>query len=237
MKKILILLLLNTLVSFSQNKSGTVTYKSYPAVVNKVDSTKFDQEAYKLVSNMTKSREKLEFSLVYNTKYSKFSLIDKLETDNNVGMDFAKSVFGYLEYYYDFTQKYFITNDKNNKGKLVKLNSTYEWNLTPESKDINGNLCYKATCDHKFMSRKGEVTRKVIAWFCPKIPVNSAPENFNGLPGLVLELNTGMTVYVAKEIKFSDKEITIDFPKGKVISEEENSSKTKAKLEEMLNNR
>lgn len=233
-KKILLLFLLNTLVIFSQNKSGTVTYKSYPAVVNKVDSTKFDQEAYKLISNMTKSREKLEFSLVYNTKYSKFSLIDKLETDNNDAMDFAKNVFGNKEFYYDFTQRYFI---RNNKSKLVKLNTTYNWNITSESKDINGYLCYKASCDYKFMSRKGEIIKSAIAWFCPKIPVNCAPENFNGLPGLVLELNTGMTVYVAKEIKFSDKEITIDFPKGKVITEEENSSKTKAKLDEMLNNR
>lgn len=230
MKKILILLLLNTLVSFSQNKSGTVTYKSYPAVVNKVDSTKFDQEAYKLVTNMTKSREKLEFNLVYNTKYSKFNLIDKLETETNAGMDFAKNVFGNLEFYYDFTQRYFITNDKNSNGKLVKLNTTYNWNITSESKDINGYLCYKATCDYKQMGMKGEFTRTAIAWFCPKIPVNCAPEDFNGLPGLVLELNTGMTVYVVKEIKFSDKEITINIPKGKIITKDENAKEIKKNL-------
>jgi hypothetical protein len=39
-----------------------------------------------------------------------------------------------------------------------------------------------------------------------------------------------MTVYVVKEIKFSDKEITINFPKGKIITEDENAKETKKNL-------
>lgn len=234
MKKFILLLLINTTVLFSQNKSGTITYKAYHAVVNKVDSTKVDPEAYQVAMDMLKSLEKLEFSLTYNSKYSKFNLIDKLETETSFGMDMAKKLHGSKEFYYDFSEKYFI---KKNDNSLVKLNNSYEWNVTSESKDINGFLCYKAMCDYKFISRKGEIIKSAIAWFCPKIPVNIAPENFNGLPGLVLELNTGSIVYIAKDINFTDEEIKIKFPTGKIITEQENSAIAKAKLEEILNNR
>jgi len=42
-----------------------------------------------------------------------------------------------------------------------------------------------------------------------------------GLPGLILELEFDKTKIVAKEISFSVKDLKIDFPKNKEVTEEE----------------
>ena len=234
MKYTYIVLFFISSLLFSQNKSGIITYKQIQAI-SEVDSTKFDADAFKIAMDMTKAINKLEFKLEYNSKYSKFSIVDKLEKDDaNVGLMMAKSVFGSEVYYYNNKEKYFIRSNDNSQ---VKLKDSMTWSLTSETKDISGYTCYKATSVDVFTSMNGIAKNDIIAWYCPKIPVNYAPEKFNGLPGLVLELSIGNRTYVASEINFKKEEITIDFPKGKVITEEENSAITKAKLQEMLNNR
>lgn len=234
MKYTYIVLFFISSLLFSQNKSGIITYKQIQAI-SEVDSTKFDADAFKIAMDMTKAINKLEFKLEYNSKYSKFSIVDKLEKDDaNVGLMMAKSVFGSEVYYYSNKEKYFIRSSDNSQ---VKLKDSMTWSLTSETKDISGYTCYKATSVDVFTSMNGIAKNDIVAWYCPKIPVNYAPEKFNGLPGLVLELSIGNRTYVACEINFKKEEITIDFPKGKVITEEENSAITKAKLQEMLNNR
>lgn len=228
-----VLFFISSLV-FSQNKSGIIIYKQIQAI-SEVDSTKFDADAFKIAMDILKNMNKLEFKLEYNSKYSKFSIVEKLEKDDaNVGLMMAKNVFGNEVYFYNNKEKYFIRSNDNSQ---VKLKDTISWNLTSETKEISGYTCYKATSVDVFTSMNGIAKNDIVAWYCPKIPVNYAPEKFNGLPGLVLELSIATRSYVVSEIKFLNEEIIINFPKGKVITEEENSAITKAKLQEMLNNR
>lgn len=58
-----------------------------------------------------------------------------------------------------------------------------------------------------------EVT--VTAWYCPEIPVNQGPDEYWGLPGLIMEVNDGKTVIMCSKLVLNVKEkIEIIAPTG-----------------------
>lgn len=68
-------------------------------------------------------------------------------------------------------------NDYQLKDSIKK----YEWKLTGEVRDIAGFECKKALttiCDSVV----------VVAFYTDQIPVKAGPENFNGLPGMIMGL-------------------------------------------------
>jgi GLPGLI family protein len=63
----------------------------------------------------------------------------------------------------------------------------------------------------------------VTAWYTPEVPVNQGPENYWGLPGLILEINDGKTVILCSKIILNAKE-KADIKastKGKIVSQAE----------------
>jgi GLPGLI family protein len=75
----------------------------------------------------------------------------------------------------------------------------------------------------------------VTAWYSPEIPVNQGPENYWGLPGLILEVNDGKTTILCSKIVLNTKEKTeIKAPTaGKVVSQKEYDETVVKKMEEM----
>ncbi|MCC9071941.1 GLPGLI family protein [Flavobacterium sp. F-65] len=61
----------------------------------------------------------------------------------------------------------------------------------------------------------------VTAWYTPEIPINQGPENYWGLPGLILEINDGRTVILCSKIVMNAKDkVAIKAPtNGKIISQ------------------
>lgn len=57
---------------------------------------------------------------------------------------------------------------------------SFDWNLKPETKTINGYKCKKATVSYG--------GRDWIAWYAIELPINSGPYKFKGLPGLIIKL-------------------------------------------------
>jgi len=78
-----------------------------------------------------------------------------------------------------------------------------------------------------------EVT--ITAWYAPEIPVNQGPENYWGLPGLILEVSDGKTVILCSKIVLNPKEkAVIKAPtKGKEITQKEYDETVTKKMEEM----
>ena len=74
----------------------------------------------------------------------------------------------------------------------------------------------------------------IMAWYTPEIPVNQGPENYWGLPGLILEVNDGRTTILCSKIVLNAKEKTIiKAPaKGKVVSQKEYDETVIKKMEE-----
>lgn len=75
----------------------------------------------------------------------------------------------------------------------------------------------------------------IIAWYCPEIPVNQGPENYWGLPGLILEVNDGKTVILCSKLVLNSKEKVEIKPasKGKEVTQKEYDEIVKKKMEEM----
>jgi len=75
----------------------------------------------------------------------------------------------------------------------------------------------------------------ITAWYTPEIPVNQGPENYWGLPGLILEVNDGKTVILCSKVVMNAKEkVEIKAPTtGKVISQKEYDETVVKKMDEM----
>jgi len=74
----------------------------------------------------------------------------------------------------------------------------------------------------------------ITAWYTTEIPINQGPENYWGLPGLILEVNDGKTIILCSKIVLNSKEkVEINEPtNGKVISQKEYDETVVKKMEE-----
>lgn len=82
-----------------------------------------------------------------------------------------------------------------------------------------------------------EIPKEVVitAWYSPEIPINQGPENYWGLPGLILEVNDGKTIVLCSKVVLNTKEKTeIKKPtKGKKVTQAEYDDIVVKKMEEM----
>lgn len=147
------------------------------------------------------------------------------------------------------------------KDSLVKL----DWKMTGETKQIGNYTCYKATAvqavsqsDFRNFRRKKEEDEKkptdekekttnfmdqlempkevtVTAWYTPDIPINQGPENYWGLPGLILEVNNGKTIILSSKVVMNNKDKKeIKAPTGgKVVTQKEYDDIVVKKMAEM----
>lgn len=146
------------------------------------------------------------------------------------------------------------------KDSLPKL----AWKMESETKQIGQYMCFKATAikavddmDWRSMRRKktknNEKTKdsvvvkdpitevetpkeiEVTAWYTMQIPVSQGPAEYNGLPGLILEINADKTTILCSKIVLNPSEkATIKAPsKGKEVTKKEYNDIVKKKMEEM----
>jgi GLPGLI family protein len=81
-------------------------------------------------------------------------------------------------------------------------------------------------------------TLQVTVWFTPEIPVSHGPENYFGLPGLILEVqNLGRTLICEKiELNPSADPVVIELPsKGKEINLAEYKKMQEEGMKQMMN--
>lgn len=227
-----------TLALCGQNKiSGIVYYEST------INSRKLDEYLSKSRKNIKRKRviESLDKVYLYTTPikskltFSKgeglFVVEDKLSTDiYNLGQRFQKiSAGGSNEYYYDENTKTYLIKNCEVLGEcFIYTNKSLEWQLTQESKKINGYTCYKATRSNG----------KVIAWYTVSIPINFGPKGEYGLPGLILELEVGKIIFKVTKIVLNPKEeIKVEEPTGgKRVSYEEYAKEIKTAKKRIFGN-
>lgn len=74
----------------------------------------------------------------------------------------------------------------------------------------------------------------ITAWYTPEIPVSQGPDNYWGLPGLILEVNDGKTTILCSKIVINPKDkAEIKAPKnGKEVSQKEYDETVLKKMDE-----
>ena len=161
-------------------------------------------------------------------------------------------------------KKYTVDREFMGKEFLIQDSlPKYDWKMEGESRQIGGYNLYKTTAikpvdksDFRNLSfKKGDDKAKaeakastnfmdmmempseitVTAWYAPEIPVSQGPENYYGLPGLILEVNDGKTVILCSKVVLNSKEKVTIKPstKGKVVTEKEYNKIVADKMEEM----
>jgi GLPGLI family protein len=142
---------------------------------------------------------------------------------------------------------------------------TWEWKLSSETKKIGNYTCYKATAIRKpnlifsnkekneseqdsvqqdqdsikgksLLSKIEKPEDKIITvWYTPEIPISQGPGPYWGLPGLILEVNTGRTAILCSKLILNPekKEVVEEPSKGKKVTQAEYDEIMAKKMEEM----
>ena len=152
-------------------------------------------------------------------------------------------------------------NESFSKQFLIKDKiEARAWKMEKETKNIGDYACFKATYTYERPVRrvmsfstsndKEEKEDKkdtkeepveemetitVTAWYTPQIPVKNGPSQYDGLPGLILELNDGdLTVLCSKVVLNPKDDLNIKEPKGgKVVTQEKFDEIMEKKVQEM----
>ena len=197
----------------SQSLSGEINYKAYPRVKENIDTTGIDipKNLYQDVIKALKYFENITFKLTFNANYSRFAVENVLQSDLNYKFfSLAKIITMTNNIYYQNLKTHQVIEEVD--GVYLAIDKKVKWTLRNGKKVINGYTCYKAVySDHRISAEGKNFTVEIVAWYCPEFPVSLSPDLYNGLPGIVLELNNGNVVFVAKEIKYYKEAVKINF--------------------------
>ncbi len=227
---IIIVYLFISVSLFSQEsfKSGEVIYNLKVTPESSFENPLKPNKFRDFQKKVNRFSEKLKYTLKFNKKSSLFYLNSDLGLDNQEGFNKLALILnkGDNVFFVD-TKKKIMIEEKPFFGEsfLVKSStSDLKWKLINEKKVIGKYTCYKATVQKKNNGPSDKVApfSTYIAWYCPDVPFNYGPFDFNSLPGLILELSIKDRTYIASIIKLKQEVIEIDQPnKGKLVTKEE----------------
>lgn len=246
---------------YGQNFQGVATYQSSMKMGNmqiKMDGMTPQMEE-QLKAQMAKQAQK-EYTLKFNLTESVWKEVESLEEGaptassggGNVVIRMAGRGSNGSLYKNTAELKYLEETELFSKPFLIddELVSR-EWELTDESKKIGNYTAYKAIystiTERKTMTfgdgGDGEMktiadTVNVEAWYSPEIPVSQGPDDYWGLPGLILEVKSGNMSYLCTKVVLNPEDgINIRVPsKGKKVNREELRVIREEKTEEMMKN-
>lgn len=240
----------------AQEFQGIATYKSHRKVSIKMDSTKVTSAMEKEMQEMLQK----QFQKTYKLAFSKDMSIYKEEETlgaPQVGGSMMVSTFdgGGSDVLFKDTKSLKFTSQKETLGKIFLIRDSlpnYNWKLESETKNIGEYTCFKATYTREIEVPKNNnlsfsvvesdeepemVTKEIVttAWYTPQIPVSNGPGKFQGLPGLILEINDGSQTIICTSIVLNPTDkLEIKAPiKGKKVSQTEYKVLVDKRLQEM----
>jgi len=241
--------------AFAQGFTGRAYYKSTSQFSIKMDSTKMAPEQIAQIQASLKKQMEQNYILSFNQTESTWKKEESLgggpATASAGGAVFmvATSGEGSTLYKNIADQSFLEEQDMMGKAYLVKdLLEPVEWELSNETKKVGNYTVQKASYTRivdskRFSTGMTEMenvkdTLQVTVWFTPEIPVAHGPENFFGLPGLILEVqNQGRTLICEKiELNPSADPVVIERPsKGKEITQAEFQTVQEEGMKQMMN--
>lgn len=222
-------ILLNCTFSLAQINSGTISYKLILPDLNKdTNNIEGEKELISSAKSIFEEASKIDFELIFSEKKSVFKSNQVLKDDKSFGQRMSYIMYSKYSYFYDLNTNFIYKKDKQESNITIQIdNSDLKWTITDSVKKIGDYKCYKATTIKEFENMNGHQKAEVIAWFCPELPYQFGPLEFNGLPGLILELQKGKQFYIAQKIKLSSDKFIIEIPSKNIITEEEYIKKIK----------
>lgn len=259
--KISILAFIMASISISaQSIKGEAYYQTKRNVDLNLEGSHMSEEQKKMINERLKKQFERIYILTFGKESSTYALEESLDnpTSSSGGMQMVMiGGPGSSGKLYKNTKTQSYSNEQDLFGKQFLIKDKLEklnWKLEDESKVIGKYLSFKATAirevenpDLRFGNEENETTtdsipptikRTITAWYTTDIPVNHGPDQFWGLPGLILELNDGDNMqYICNKIVMHTKNEISEPTKGKIVSQKEFDEIRDQKMEEMRKNR
>ena len=225
-----LLLLALPMLTFAQSieVKYSVYSKKRAEAINKIKGAKENQGYQGLLSGMS-AEKKDSFCLVVSGRMSSFEQIEpeeELTDDHGPKIILVSSAYSEenTSVYKNLTDMS-VTELKDLLARTYSITHPlprYQWNVSIESKEIMGLQTYKAT-----------IGDSITAWFCPTIPVQDGPGLYCGLPGLILDLEDGQTIYSCMAINTNSAREVGKPKKAKEMTEEEFASLRRRTIESL----
>lgn len=238
--KIIFLLFFTTYSLIAQDFQGTATYKTQRKLDIKMDSTQVGGMQDEIMAMLKKQFEKT-YILTFDKEESLYKEEESLAPPSVGGsMVFISNMGGSGELYKNIkAQRYVQQSDLLGKMFLIQDSlNTNAWKLQSATKNIGIYTCFKATLEREVESDLDDGSKEmqtVTAWYTPQIPVSNGPEQFQGLPGLILEISYDSQTILCSKISINPtKQIKIKEPtSGDSVSQSEFDAIMAKKMKEM----
>lgn len=231
----------------AQDFHGIATYKSHRKVDLKMDDSMSDEMQEQIQAQLRKQFQQ-EYTLKFNGHESVYKKEEKLEAPNPIQSGIQIKINEGSDVMYKNIKENRYVNQTEIFGKIFLIKDSLQnlpWQLIGETKNIGEYTCFKAEFEDEYTTQtltdKGEMEtetkpRTTTVWYTPQIPINNGPMHFNGLPGLILEVNEGdLTLVCTKVILNPKNEVIIEEPdKGKSVSQLEFDEIQEKKSKEMM---
>ncbi len=243
-----------TIESHSQEFNGMATYKSDRDMSGfqfQGDGMSPDQ-VEKMKAQLKKQFQR-EYELRFNLTESTWKEAESLDggpaSASSGGMQITINTGGGVSYKNTTDKLYLQQTEQFSKIFLIKDElEDREWKMTGKTKKIGNYTAHEAIYENISevqtisMSGEGESnetsmdTTMVTVWYTPEIPVPHGPDDYWGLPGLILEMNNGNVTYLCTKVELNpSKGVVIEKPKkGKKISAEDFEKLSDEMMQKMM---
>ncbi len=189
-----------------------------------------EKQIYDAVKSALKKLGEKKFELIFTKSESIFKEIVELE---NPGLDqnsdnLIITIPQNVDKYINLKDKISLEqSDIFDKEFTISESLTpFNWKLLEEIKKIGEYTCHKAeviipvsdaerTEYEEYLKREAKKSQlfkmeepkpqTITAWYTPEIPVSFGPENYWGLPGLILELDEKNSITLCSKVTLSNK--------------------------------
>jgi len=259
---LLVIFIGTTMAVEAQEFQGVAMYKSHRKVSIKLDSTKVNSAMEKQMQEMLKRQFQKTYKLTFNRESSTYKEEEELSAPQIGGGDMQIMMAGTSGnniMYKNLKHKTYV-NQRETMGKIFLITDSlkiYDWQLEKETKNIGEFTCFKATSTREIeVPKEGTIslsniksdkedeeevemiTKEIVttAWYTPQIPVSNGPSKYQGLPGLILEINDGSQTLICTSVVLnSDDAEVIKVPKkGKKVNQQEFDAIMEKKRKEMM---
>ncbi len=221
MKKIIILFFIFLATSsFAQQMEGVVTYERvyhWSQIYSRLDYLSQEEKDRIKLTWGNDDEDKTKMKLVFSPTKSRYTYESEQASTDDGRYSWRQREF---QIFRDFEQE--------KKTELIEmLGKTYiiedslqapRWKILNQIKDVNGHVCMLAVTEDTIKKQK------VAAWFAHDLPVPAGPEQYFGLPGMIMELdlNEGDVVITAIKVDLKPVGEELALPKklkGKKLNE------------------
>lgn len=237
-------LLAGSLLAFkcnAQKFEGIATYKADRNMDNfNFSADNASPEMVEQLKAQLRKQFQKEYELKFNRTESTWEEAESLNAGaakaSAGGMELVISTGGGLTYKNTANQTSLQQVDSFSKLFLISDDlEKLDWEMTGKTKKIGEYTAYEAVYQNIrevqtiSMSDEGKTnetrndTTSVNVWYTPDIPVPHGPEEYWGLPGLILEYSDGNTSYLCIKVELNpEKGVEIEKPKkGKKVTAQE----------------